>query len=640
NINIRGLSENRLVSLIDGNRVETATDLTASLSMIDINDIDRVEVVKGAQSSLYGTGAMGGIVNIITKDGHFASNPYFSGNVITGFASANDLYNGHLGLNAGSNNWYVRLSGSYSDAGNIRTPDGYLPNSQFASNNISTKIGVKLLSNHLIKIEYQRYWANDVGIPGGDAFPGPATASYSDIGRNMLAVSYEITDISNSLKSLKLSYFNQYILRDVSLEPNTVNVIPIATGTQRITPLLFTPTGEHQTNGFQLQSRWDLAPNNTLIAGVDAWSRELTTEREKYIRVEVFNTAGDLVATNNLIRGETPNPGSTFSSAGIYLQDETRLLNERLTLIIGGRLDGVWVDNEIGYDIDYLVVNGVRNDSPPNQRITFAAGSESNVSWSANAGALFNLVSDVDISANFARSFRAPSLEERFKYIDLGNLVRLGDPSLNPESGYSIDLGMRVWKPKFSFQLGVFSNWLSDMIVETPGEFIYTINTGPLEGVVDTLPALINANVSRAMLYGADFGLQYNFYKGFVVYGSGAYVIGKDTKNNTNLPQIPPMNGRIGLRYTYSKVGSAEFTMVGASAQDKVADGEQVTKGYTRFDVSVSSAKINLGISKLQLFAGVDNIMDNKYTNHLATNRGAISVEPGRNIYVKLNFVF
>ena len=55
------------MTLIDGNRVETATDLTASLSMTDVNDIERVEVVKGAQSSLYGTGAMGGIVNIITR---------------------------------------------------------------------------------------------------------------------------------------------------------------------------------------------------------------------------------------------------------------------------------------------------------------------------------------------------------------------------------------------------------------------------------------------------------------------------------------------------------------------------------------------------------------------------------------------
>ena len=84
NINVRGLNEDRLVILIDGNRVETATDLTASLSMVDVNDIERVEVIKGAQSSLYGTGAMGGIVNIITKQGYFGRKPYVTADVISG----------------------------------------------------------------------------------------------------------------------------------------------------------------------------------------------------------------------------------------------------------------------------------------------------------------------------------------------------------------------------------------------------------------------------------------------------------------------------------------------------------------------------------------------------------------------------
>jgi outer membrane receptor protein involved in Fe transport len=216
----------------------------------------------------------------------------------------------------------------------------------------------------------------------------------------------------------------------------------------------------------------------------------------------------------------------------------------------------------------------------------------------------------------------------------------LGNPNLNPESAYSIDMGLRVWKPKFSFQLGFFSNWLSDMIVETPGEFIYTINTGPLEGVIDTLPALVNSNVNKAWLYGADFGTQYSVYRGFTLFGSGAYVRGEDTKNNTNLPLIPPVNGRVGVRYTYPKIGTAELTVVGALEQDKVADGEQETGGFSRLDIALSSAKVNLGVSKLQLFAGIENITDKRYTNHLATNRGAISVEPGRNIYFRLNITF
>ncbi|MCE5346694.1 MAG: TonB-dependent receptor [Bacteroidales bacterium] len=640
NVNIRGLNENRLVTLIDGDRVETATDLTASLSMIDVNDIERVEVVKGAQSSLYGTGAMGGIVNIITRDGHFAGKPYVSGNVISGYASVNDLFTGHADINTGSDKWYFRVSGTHSVADDIRTPEGILPNSQFTTNNVTAKVGLKPFANHLFKIQYQNNWSKNVGIPGGEAFPGPAEATYTDISRQLLSASYEISNITDKLSLLKLSYFNQYIQRDVAMIPNTVTETPVAAGKQRVTPQLVSPIGDHMTNGAQLQSTWNFSENNTLIAGVDVWSRKVTTERTKIIKSEVINTAGDVIKTNNLVRGETPIPESSFGSAGLFLQDEAHLLNNKLTLIAGGRLDGIHVKNEAGYDIDYLIVNGVRNDTPPNQRITFEKGSENSISWSANTGILYKLFKDIDLSLNLARSFRSPSLEERFKYIDLGNYVRLGDPDLDPESGYSADLGLRVWKPTFNFQVDGFVNRLSNMIVETPGEFVYTLNTGTLQGTTDTIPAFINANVSKALLYGVDFGLQYNIYSDLVLFGSGSFVRGRDTEADEDLPQIPPFNGRLGMRYTYPKIGSAEITVVGAAKQDKIADGEKETGGYTCLDLALSSPRISLGPARMQIFAGIDNITDRSYTNHLSTNRGSISVEPGRNIYMRLCLSF
>ncbi len=639
-INIRGLSENRLVSLVDGKRIETATDLTASLSMIDVSDIERVEIIKGAQSSLYGTGAMGGIVNIITKDGSFSSDQQISGGLISSFASVNDLINGSANLTASNKRWYVRLSGAYNHANDIRTPEGILPNSQFKSSNISAKIGVKPASNHLFKLQLQRYWATDVGIPGGDAFPGPATATYTDIGRQLFSASYQIIDVSEKLSSLEFSYYNQYILRDVALEPNVVTETPIATGIQRTIPELFTPTGEHNTNGFQFQTEWNFSDDNTLLAGADLWWRQLYTEREKYIRTEIYDTEGTLTAVNSIERGETPIPQSNFASAGIFVQDEHRFLNDRLKLVLGGRIDGIRVKNDEGYDIDYLIVNGNLNDSPPNQRITFEEGLEYNFSWSVNAGLLYELVKDFDLSVSAARSFRAPSLEERFKYIDLTNMVRLGDPTLKPESGYSANLGLRVWKPKFNLQVDGFANSMENMIVEVPGEFIYTINTGPSEGVVDTLPALVNANVSKAMLYGFDFGFEYNFYTNFVVLGSAAYVVGVDTDKDENLPLIPPFNGRLGLRYSNVKLGSAQFSAIGASQQKLIAEGELETEGYIRFDFALSSPNFNIGQSKVQIFAGIDNIANKAYTNHLATNRGSISVEPGRNFYARLAFSF
>lgn len=658
-INIRGMGESRLVTLIDGNRVETATDLTASMSMIDVNDVERVEVIKGAQSSLYGTGAMGGIVNIITKGGYFADKLYFSGSVISGYASANSLFSGYTSVNTGSQKWYLSLSGTYTNAGDMRTPAGVLPNSQFTTNNFRTSVGVKPFANHLLKVQYQRNRSTNVGIPGGDAFPLTAEATYTNISRDLFAASYEITKISQVFTSLKMSYFNQYIDRDVSLIPNSVVTATLPNGnTQRTEPTLMTPTGEHLTNGVQLQGTFKISDNDVLIMGADLWGRKLTTGRQRYITVKVINPAGTTLVTNNIERGETPIPESRSNNAGLFIQNENYLLDKRLTIITGARVDGVQITNKKGYDVDYLIINGVRNDSPSTQRVTFDAGNERSVSWSANGGLLYKLNSTTDLSLNVARSFRAPSLEERFKYIDLGSYVRLGNPALMPEKGYSADMGVRVWRNNLTLQAGLYVNSITNMIAETPGEFTYTLTS---TSAPYTLPAFINSNIAKALLYGFDFQLDYNFYRNWTMMLSGAYVRGKNigadsdgtgtgtgvgtgtgtaAGEDANLPMMPPLNGALGVRYTSYKLGSVELLLTAAARQDKIATGESETAGYCRLDLAFNTNEFKLGTTRLQLFAGIDNITDTRYTNHLSTNRGDISIEPGRNLFLRIRLSF
>lgn len=638
NVNIRGFGENRLITLVDGDRVETATDLTASLSMIDVNDIERVEVIKGAQSSLYGTGAMGGIVNIITKNGHFAEKPYFNAEVNSGYASVNNYFSNNIALGTGSKKWYLRLTGTFGTAGNINTPQGIIENSQFNTSNAAAKFGFQPLPNHLFKVQYQLNYSFNVGIPGGSSFPGPADATYKKISRSLIDASYEIKNITSSLSSLKLSYFYQDNKRDVEVHPNTVTQTVLANGnTQQTMPSLLAPNSTHKTHSAQVQTTFNFGEHNTFIAGADFFRRHLVTDRTKLITVNIINPAGTIIKTNNVERGETPIPTSSSTTGGIYIQDEARFFDDRFIATLGGRIDGIWMENEEGHDVDYTITNGTLVEPPATQRITFPAGSTFDLSWSANLGLLYKFAKNADIVLNASRSFRAPSLEERFKYIDLGNLVRLGNPNLKPEDGLSADLGVRVWGDKFNLQSSFFVNSIRNMIVEAPGEFVYQLTS---DSSKDTLPALINSNVSQALLYGADFKAEYNIFSSFVLSLSGAYVRGIDQASNTNLPLIPPLNGRLGARYTFDKFGTLELTLIGAAGQDKIAEGETATGGYLRLDFSLYTKRFNLGRHcAIQGFAGAENITNTTYTNHLSTNRGSISVEPGRNFFVKLNFI-
>jgi len=623
-INIRGLSEQRIVSMVDGNRIETATDIAAGLSMIDVNDIERVEVIKGAASSLYGTGALGGVVNIITKGGHYHDEFYAGGNVTGIYQSVNKLHSENASVDLANKNWYFRLSGTYRDASNTQTPEGLLLNSQFTDNNVSLKLGVKPFSNHELTMNYQRFNAQDVGIPGGTAFPVTATAIYPEELRNMFSAAYSISANKGSLEKVKFRYFHQYILRDVELKPNAAVTI--------------TPKGNHSANGFQMQTDWNFGNRHEVIAGVDIWQRYLSTEREKKVVSSIIDSTGLPVGTNISVRGEIPIPDAWFTSGGIFVQDQVNLAGDRLILTMGGRFDVINTRNEQSVDPLYLIANGIRNDNPPNQRITFYADNINNFSWSLDAGALCHISEDADLTLTASKAYRAPGIEERFKYIDLLSSVKIGDPNLKPERGYFIDLGTRIWKDKFQLSGNIFTNIMSDLIVETPGIFIYNYTDQPED--YDTLNALVNTNIEKALLFGFDVSAGYIVFQGLTIKGMAGYVRGRNTLNESDLPQIPPFNGRIGLTYYLKGILSTELSVNLVADQYRIAEGEKSTTGYASYDLGIYSAPLEIGKMKMEIFSGVQNITDRAYKNHLSTNRGIIKSEPGRNIYIKIRFGF
>lgn len=478
-----------------------------------------------------------------------------------------------------------------------------MANSQFTTANMAVKLGFKPLDNHLLKLQYQNNQSYNVGIPGGASFPGPALAKYAQIGRQLLDASYEIRQLTDKFTSLKVSYFYQDNNRDVQVQPNTVTTTKLPNGnTQMVTPTLMTPGSKHLTHSAQLQTVFDFSDRNTFIAGADFFQRHLTTDRTKYITAKVLNSKGEVLKTNQIERGETPIPTSTAATAGVYFQDEARFLDNRLTATLGGRVDGIWMQNEACYDVDYIITNGNLANPPAGQRLTFEAGKAFDFSWSANLGLLYRVAAHTDLVFNASRSYRAPSLEERFKYIDLGNYVRLGNPQLKPEDGLSADFGVRVWGNRFTLQSAVFVNRINNMIVETPGTF-------------ESLPALVNANVSKARLYGADLKAEYHPIPRWVFSLSGAYVRGRDIVEETNLPLMPPLNGRLAARYTFPQWGTLELNLIGVARQHQIAEGETATDGYGRLDFAVYTKRFSMGkVCAVQGFAGVENITNTAYT--------------------------
>lgn len=600
-INIRGLSRQNVVTLIDGNRIETATNHAAGLSLIDMFDIQRIEVIKGGVSSLYGTGATGGVVSVTTNTPSYSELLNIKANIISGYNSVNKGGIGNLTLSASSNSWFMKWSGSLRSAVNTKTPQGILPNSQFRDNYLSGIVGLKPFDNQELKISYQKFSGEDIGIPGGKTFPQTAIARYLLAERTMYSAEYNFKSLFPSLPNTKLKYFYQEIERSVELKPNSsTTALPRAT---------------HKTNGAIFHTNWLLNNFNQLAAGIDFWQRTYNGFRETIVKT----------GTTTRITADYPVPNSKYNSTGFFAQNESRLLNNKLSLTVGGRFDLIKVTNDETRNPAYVSTNGVITYPPKNNLASFSAGEYNDKSWSGNVGLLYSLTEEFDFTFNYAHAFRSPVLEERFQYINLGGDIYLGNPHLEPEQGNFIDVGFRIWSDAISLKSSVFLNTFTNLVVDKPL-------------IIDSLYQ--KANVGKARLYGFDLGMEYKIIDKVTGFASASFVRGEDSETKGNLPQIPPLNGRIGIKSSLIDFVLLEFTSTLFAEQNKIAAGERATPGYVLFDFYISSAPIDFNVMKIKISAGVENIFDKQYRNHLSTNRGQILSEPGRNFFVRTNFAF
>jgi outer membrane receptor protein involved in Fe transport len=207
------MSEQRLLFLHDGDRMLSATDISGVLSTVDMESLERIEVIKGAGSVMYGTGAMGGVVSFIPQRPGYGSG--INGKASSGFHTANSLWANAANLNFSADNLYIALNGSYRTAQNMQTPAGKILNSQFNDASWSIKGVMKYGENQELFVNYNHFEAWNVGIPGSSSFPATATARYSAIRRNQLSGEYIFSDLSYTLRELRFKAYTQNISRDV-----------------------------------------------------------------------------------------------------------------------------------------------------------------------------------------------------------------------------------------------------------------------------------------------------------------------------------------------------------------------------------------------------------------------------------------
>jgi hemoglobin/transferrin/lactoferrin receptor protein len=272
---------------------------------------------------------------------------------------------------------------------------------------------------------------------------------------------------------------------------------------------------------------------------------------------------------------------------------------------------------------EYVITGGNLQTSPSNQKLLWPQKTVHDESWSVNAGVRYAITPSCDVSMFVGTAFRSPSLEERYQFIDLGNLVRIGDPGLQPERSLCLNASVGLHPEGLMIRSDVFLNRLSNLIVEIPGTF---------EG----RSAYVKSNIGSARLYGLEVSSELALTSYVVVTPSISYVRGEDTRNHTDLPQIPPFNSRVEVRACYETVGTLDISGSFVAPQNALAPGELRTPGYAVFDMDATSVPLNIWPVSVTVRCGVQNVFNRSFRNHLSTLRGLVRSEPGRNFQFSL----
>lgn len=595
-LSIRGLSRSSIVSVIDQTRIETAHDIAGALSLININDLERVETIKSSGSVLYGTGALGGILHMISKRASFSDRPELHTEIASCATSVNNGYSNYLALNGSTDRIAMRISGGYRNAGNTKTPGGELPNSQYQDFSVNSTLGLRTVSDQSLFLTYQRAQAENAGIPGSSLFGSSAIVRYTSARRELVGIEYNIPNLIHMMPMLSFRLSRHEITRNVESSQGD--------------SLQITPHAVHTTISTQIESKICPSTRHLIVAGVEAWQRSLESYREKRL------------LKKNIIVGERPIPVSKFFNAGIYANDEWTLIQNSLTATFGIRYDWISVKNETVFSPEYSITNGKIITNLSDSTILWKRGAVTNESWSATAGIHYVLSPSYEITCLVATAFRAPSLEERYQYLDLGNgNLQVGNPYLQPERSVAGNIGISMHSDKCNVRADMFINNLSNLIKGVQGTF-------------QGHSALVQTNISHALLYGFEMTSETPLSSWSVIKASVAYVRGEDTYTHTNLPMIAPLTWQTELIGYWRSLGTMSILCSSTAEHKQLAPMEKGTPGYTVFDFGYVSDPLLIGSNSLVIRAGIQNLFNASYQHHLSTLRGIIKLEPGRNFYI------
>lgn len=607
---IRGLDTTRILILVDGHRFNTFRMSTgamgAELGLVDPQNVERIEIVRGAGSMLYGSDAIGGIINIITKKQEFKEGFTLNGSFLSGYETINNGRNLDLSFNLGAKNLSFRATAGLDKFDEYKSSKGTVPNSQARSYNGDFKLGIKLIDGHSVSLGYIFKRADNVGFAQREKAPG-FDASFPYNKREALSFNYQGEFNLALLRNLNLDIYQQKWDREFLLTM-TPPAMPFP---------IQSKTGYFMKNrGFDLQITAYPGGKHLLTYGINFLEDKSHDER---VQMVFFGTPREKIDNTTSV------PDGKFLNFGVFLQDEILL-------------KGAEIKATVRFDQFYLKPSPTKFYKGP------ALQESEALSFSGNIGATIDIKDNIKLFGRVARAFRMPGLSERYYFgAPVPYAYFVPNPDLKPEISHGLDIGLRFKSKIFNGNVTYFYNRLSNLLAWEPTTYNGSSKIG-------TIPVYHWANIEKGRIQGLEIEGESNFQiwnSSLNPFLTGSWQDGKNLITHTSLPNILPYALSYGLRFQ-KKLFWIELSgrtvfgdrYVVAPSQPGAGYEEIRIEGFSVFNLRffIDLSKINLKIVKLEgarLNAGIENLTNRYYTEPFNT-----VPNPGRSFKISVEFRF
>lgn len=598
-VKIRGEDAFRTLVMIDGQKVAEHKSMSGAPILIDPSMIERIEVIKGPASVLYGSDAIGGAINIITKKGGTRA---VQGEISAGMDTSASGKNVSAGIYGTVNGWEYRLNAATENYDNLETPIGEVPYTEFDSRSASLYLAYNINENMKVggTIDYYNL----------DFMSGTQDGSYKEFfvdvpkwDRTKGALFFEMNNVNDYLARLRLDVFHQRSNKDMQNH--------VIQGSTKVDS--FADNTLDQT-GFSVQSDWQLG-DHYLIAGYEFSYDSLDAET-----YSITSPLPIMTVRNTRVWDASQQQHSVYASM------ESPVLSD-VSLTYGVRY--TWIQSESDYE-----KTGTTSMGPSTPESWSRDSSDGHAVF--NLGAVWRAAEDVSLRASWAQGYRFPIIQELFVDSTMGGATTLSNPDLKPETSDNFEIGLRWSNSAFSVDSAIFYSKADDYI-----DSLLTAKTMMGKTYRYT-------NVSEATTYGLETSLSFNVFENFEPYTIFTLMRRKFEQNgiSTYDSGTPEMTARYGVRWN----GVVEGLNLRADAF-AISRSESVQRNFDYDPTKADSKKESFhlgGATTFNLTAGVSFGKDSAHsidvglyniTDKLYQTSDAI-YEAGRYCTVKWNSKF